>query len=134
MWNKKCKQFEAKLPSLLDNLAEGTRVPAAELKAANERSVNQKAKAQALEKEVRDLRDQLADMTAAKTQELFKAASRPRGSKIEEFEAAVEAAQDALKEFSSGVTEAIYEELGQGELFRPEQFSTPPGGCRSGSP
>lgn len=47
MWNKKRKQFEAKLPSLLDNLAEGTRIPAAELKAAKKQSASHQAKAQA---------------------------------------------------------------------------------------
>ncbi|MFI5706342.1 hypothetical protein [Kribbella sp. NPDC051620] len=124
MWNKKRTQFEAKLPNLLKNLAEGTRIPVADLKAAKVQSARHKAKAQALEKEVSELRDQLADMTAAKTQELFRAATRPRGTEIEEFEAAVEVAQDALKGFTGGVTEAIYEERGRGELFRPEQFST----------
>jgi hypothetical protein len=124
MWNRKRKQFETKLPGLLDSLAEGTRVAAAELKAAKKQSARHKTKARALEKEVSDLRDQLADVTAAKTQELFKAATRPRGSVIQEFEAAVEAAHDALRGFTNGVREAIYEELGQGELFHPEQFSS----------
>lgn len=124
MWNAKRKQFEDKLPALLDGLAKSSRASAADLKVALDQSARHKSEARALEKEIRGLREQLAEVRDAKTQEFFKVASRPTGSAIQEFEAAVEVARSALDGLTGGVREAIYEELGQGALFRPEQFSS----------
>jgi hypothetical protein len=123
MWNKKRTQFETRLPALLDGLADGTRVPSADLKAAKKQSAKHWAKVRELDKEVVSLRDQLAEVTAAKSKEMLAEATRPRGTVIEQFEAAVEVARDALRDLTYGVREAIYEELGQEELFRPDQFS-----------
>lgn len=124
LWDAKYEQFEAKLPALLDGLAEGTRVPAADLAAAKTQGSRLKTKVRLLEKELLDLRDQLAEVAAAKTREQLDAATRPRGSAIQAFEAAAEVAQNALERFTGGVREALYEELGQGELYRPEQYSS----------
>lgn len=123
MWNKKRQQFEEKLPSLLANLAEGTRVAATDLKKAKKQAAKHKARTEALEEQLRETQDRLDEAIAVKTKEMLDEATRPRGTVIEQFEATAEAASDALGGLSSGVREAIYEELGQGELFRPDQYS-----------
>jgi len=124
MWNSKRNQFEEKLPRLLSGLAEGTRVAAGDLQKARKQAAKHMARARKLEQELREVRDRLGEVTAAKNMEMLEEATRPRGNVIEQFEAAAEAASDALSGFTYGVREAIYEELGQRKLFRPDQFGS----------
>ena len=124
MWNTERADFEAKLPGLLDGLAEGTRVAAADLKRAKKQTVKRRARVHDLEKELRDAQERLAKVIAAKTEEMLEEATQPSGPVIERFEATAKVARDILRSLSPGVRNAIYEELGQEELYRPEQYSS----------
>lgn len=124
MWIKKKNQFERKLPGLLDDLAEGTRIAAADLKAAENQAAKHQARIRDLEQEISDLRNQLEEVKAAKTREMFKEATRPRGAESEQFDACVAEAKEALKPLPRAVREALYEGLGRGEMYVPDRWSS----------
>jgi hypothetical protein len=60
---------------------------------------------------------------AAKTKEMFKQATRPRGTDLVQFQACMNEAKEALKPLSRAVCEALYEGLGQRELYIPDAWS-----------
>lgn len=124
MWNTERTDFEAKLPGLLGSLAKGTRVAAADLKRAKKQTSKQRTRLRELERELSETQERLERIIAAKTEEMLEEATQPSGTVLEEFEATAKNAREILRSLSPGVRNAIYEELGQEELYRPEQHSS----------
>lgn len=122
MWEAKKASFEKKLPDLLQNLAEGTRVSAKEFNAAERRAAKLKLRTKKLQARIDELEEQNRALHNAKTIAEANAATAPR-SEIARFEAAAEAAAEAVNSFNRPVCMALYEDLGRNDYYRPEQFS-----------
>jgi hypothetical protein len=122
MWEAKKAAFEKRLPGLLKKLTPVSRVGAADLKAVEDRAAQLEDQIAELDEKIERLEAQNRDLHAAKTAKEADAAIAP-DDEIDRFRLAVKAATAALKELPYVVREAIYEDYGNNDLYRPDPHS-----------
>ena len=122
MWERNKAKFEERLPELLERLAASSRVDAKDLTAAELRTTAVESQVAELEARVTALTEQNLALHAAKTADEAAAALAPH-SEIERFEVVAQAASEAMACLSSAVRRALYEDLGQGQSYQPDESS-----------